>query len=157
MPWFIRALQSRTCGAHQHHTARSSHPLEQSSGGSVGMNLDTCRSDHDLIVEIEDGDVHMVDKLHAIILELQADPYVINTFQRFAKAKVVRKDFAVSLLGYYRSLDFDLVPVTYVEGLDGPRQYDPKAGRWQLLPHPRLADKLQHIESWLLPGTFAVP
>ena len=53
------------------------------------MGMDTSSSDHDIFVQIKDGDADMVQLLHDVILDLQQK----DTHYRLKRSKIVRKDF----------------------------------------------------------------
>ncbi|CAK9039082.1 unnamed protein product [Durusdinium trenchii] len=109
--------------------------------GSVALALDTSSSDHDIILCLKDGGVNMVEELHQVILDLKKTCHR----ERLRRAEVVKKDFAVEIKNFYRHVDFDLVPVTLVEGHTGEQQWDVQRQVWQALLHPRLAPKLQQL------------
>eukprot|EP00913_Durusdinium_trenchii_P024368 g22877.t1 len=88
--------------------------------GSVALALDTSSSDHDIILCLKDGGVNMVEELHQVILDLKKTCHR----ERLRRAEVVKKDFAVEIKNFYRHVDFDLVPVTLVEGHTGEQQWD---------------------------------
>lgn len=110
------------------------------ASGSVGMGMDTSSSDHDIFVQIKDGDADMVQLLHDVILDLQQK----DTHYRLKRSKIVRKDFAIEIQGYYRARDFDIVPYT-IRPDEGECQWDAERGVWQPILHKKLTPKLQEL------------
>lgn len=104
------------------------------------MGMDTSSSDHDIFVQIKDGDADMVQLLHDVILDLQQK----DTHYRLKRSKIVRKDFAIEIQGYYRARDFDIVPYT-IRPDEGECQWDAERGVWQPILHKKLTPKLQEL------------
>ncbi|CAK9110725.1 C3H1-type domain-containing protein [Durusdinium trenchii] len=137
-------LRRRIAGLLWRHPPLRGRLLLTSRGGSIGMGLDTTKSDHDLFLFIQDGDPSMVQELYEVLLDLQQDE---KTHLRLKRAKILCKDFAVEIQGYYRSKDFDLVPFTDIQSSDtsGECQWDPVREVWQRILHKDLAPKLQDL------------
>ncbi|CAK9028870.1 unnamed protein product [Durusdinium trenchii] len=125
----------------RHERLRGKLPLA-SRGGSVGMGMDTCRSDHDIFLQIKHGDEDMVQTVYEVLLDLQRQS--TGHEERLKRAKVVRKDFAVEIQDFYRGRDFDLVPYTVKPELQ-ECQWDIDRKVWQRILHRDLAPKLQEL------------
>eukprot|EP00397_Hematodinium_sp_SG-2012_P000818 GEMP01000819.1.p1 GENE.GEMP01000819.1~~GEMP01000819.1.p1 ORF type:complete len:1331 (+),score=284.02 GEMP01000819.1:167-4159(+) len=123
--------------------------------GSVGLGIDTALSDHDILIELENGGTDMVERVYDAVLELQRDAFVVTHFLNFANAVVKKGTFAVSISCYRRSIEFDVVPVTSHpdKQIPGLWHWSPLTQTWKENMMRQIATRLQSIVA-TLPNAF---